>query len=185
MTKAIRVILGSVRAGRLCPIIAQWVTKLGREMSAAEFTLVDLKDRHLPMDDEPNIPAQNHGYTQKHTLAWSREIDEAGAFIIVTPQYNGATPAPLKNAIDHLCDEWAGKPVLIVTYGMQGGTKCAEQVRQLVLSLKMRPTVVAPAIMLPKNLNAPLDPDADFADYVSTLRNGLDELSAMLHARTC
>ena len=134
------------------------------------------------MDDEPNIPANADGYEQPHTKAWSMEVTGIDAFVIVTPQYNGGIPAPLKNAIDHLCPEWEGKPVLNVTYGIQGGTKCAEQLRQLVVGLKMRPTSFTPALTLPQLIKdgAPLDPAAAFSDSVDSIRVAFTELAALL-----
>jgi len=41
--------------------------------------------------------------------------------------------------LDHLFNEWGGKPVLVVTYGGRGGGKCEEQLK-VVLSggLKMK-----------------------------------------------
>ncbi len=57
------------------------------------------------------------------------------AIVFVSPQYNWGYPAPLKNAIDHLYKEWAGKPAMIVTYGGHGGSKCAAQLRQAFAEL--------------------------------------------------
>ncbi len=110
----ILVIAGSVRPRRICIQVANWVAAAGREATDLTFEVVDLKDWPLPMDDEPEIPAAG-GYALDHTRAWSRKIAEAPGFVFVTPQYNWGYPAPLKNALDHLYQEWAGKPAMIVT----------------------------------------------------------------------
>ena len=183
MPATIRIILGSVRAGRLCPFVAEWIAELGREATGLECSLLDLKERHLPMDDEPAVPAHGEGYSQPHTKAWSQEVKETSAFVIVTPQYNGGIPAPLKNAMDHLYGEWEGKPVLNVTYGGQGGTKCGEQLRQLTTSLNMRLVDISPALVLPKAVleeDAKLDPVTAFAEAADLVREGFGELAAML-----
>src|SRR5262249_6780812 len=74
------VIVGSTRAQRICPQIAQWVAEIGRGTIAREFEIVDLKDWPLPMDDEPGIPAI-HDYAMEHTNAWSRKIGDADAIV--------------------------------------------------------------------------------------------------------
>ncbi|WP_197460338.1 NADPH-dependent FMN reductase [Gluconobacter albidus] len=118
MTKRVLVIMGSVRAGRHCPAIAQWVSGVGQERTDIEIEIIDLAEWLLPMDDEPGIPALGL-YEQHHSKAWGQKVAQAHGF--VTPQYNWGYPAALKNAIDHCYLEWKGKPLLIVTYGGHGG----------------------------------------------------------------
>ena len=131
----VQVILGSVRAGRLCPKVSAWVIGIGRASTGLNYELVDLANWPLPLDDEPGIPALGE-YAQEHTRAWGRKIATAAAFVFVTPQYNWGYPAALKNAIDHLYQEWGGKPVTIVSYGGHGGGKCAAQLRQVTTASK-------------------------------------------------
>ena len=180
----IQIIVSSVRAGRLCPIIASWIADIGRDCQGlGDLSLLDLADWLLPMNDEPDVPAHGKPYRQEHTRAWSKTITETSALIIVTPQYNWGYPASLKNAMDHLCKEWEGKPLLIVSYGGQGGTKAARQLRQVAECLKMRPVVTEPALSLPKNVisgTAQLDPATAFADDRELVRRGLTELASML-----
>src|SRR5262249_17042019 len=128
---SILVIVGSMRAKRICPQVARWVAEVGRTTTTREIEIVDLKDWPLPMDDEPGIPAV-HDYVNEHTGAWSRKISSGGAIVFVAPQYNWGYPASLKNAIDHLYKEWHGKPAMIVSYGHRGGNKCAAQLRQVL-----------------------------------------------------
>ncbi|MCL2715856.1 MAG: NAD(P)H-dependent oxidoreductase [Alphaproteobacteria bacterium] len=141
------VIAGSTRARRLCLHIAQWVAGIGRDSISADFEIIDLRDWRLPMDDEPGIPALGD-YEFAHTRAWSDKIAHANGFVFVTPQYNWGYPAPLKNALDHLYQEWAGKPAVIVTYGGHGGGKCARQLRQVLRGLKMKPIALSPRLSL-------------------------------------
>ena len=180
----VQIIVSSVRMGRLCPAVAEWVAGVGREETGLDFALLDLKDRHLPMDDEPAVPAHGKHYVQEHTRAWSREVEKAAAFVIVTPQYNAALPASLKNAMDHLFEEWADKPVLIVSYGGHGGAKAGMQLRELCEGLKMRPVATMPGLTLPKETigadGKPLDADAAFAESLGTVKQGLAELEAAM-----
>src|SRR5580698_2938604 len=145
----ILVIVGSVRPRRIALQVAEWAAEVGRETTEAAFEVVDLKDWPLPMDDEPDVPAAG-GYEFDHTHAWSRKIAAADAFVFVTPQYNWGYPAPLKNALDHLYKEWAGKPAMIVTYGGHGGGKCAKQLRQVLKGLHMKPVPTHTGCVLPR-----------------------------------
>jgi NAD(P)H-dependent FMN reductase len=176
------VIVGSVRAKRICPQIAAWVAEIGRESTSAEIELLDLKDWPLPMDDEPGVPAA-HPYENEHTRAFGRKIAEATAFVFVTPQYNWGYPAPLKNALDHLYKEWSGKPAMIVTYGTRGGGKCAAQLRQVLKGLHMKP-VAATALKLSRDrIEANfgnIDAACAFATHERDLRRGFAQLQAAL-----
>jgi NAD(P)H-dependent FMN reductase len=178
---AVLVIMGSVRAGRLCPAIASWVAEIGRISTRLSYELADWP---LPPDDEPGVPVLG-SYSQDHTRAWSRKIASAGGFVFVTPQYNWGYPAVLKNALDHLYKEWAGKPLMIVSYGGHGGGKCAAQLRQVAEGMKMRPVTTMPGITLTRQMiesGSSLDPKRDFQDHVEDIRRAFSELAAQLES---
>lgn len=183
--KTVLLIMGSTRAGRKCPQVAAWVKSIGQACSDFAYEVVDLASWSLPMDDEPDIPALGH-YTQAHTRAWSDKIKTADAVVFVTPQFNWGYPAVLKNAIDHLYDEWRDKPTAIVTYGGHGGTRCARQLRRVAVSLKMRVVGTTPALALPDEVirqGAILDPDRDFLASKPVVRKTLIELADQLVGR--
>lgn len=184
-TPAVLVVMGSTRAGRLCPKIASWVISVAQEATNLAYELTDLADWRLPMNDEPGIPALG-AYSQDHTRAWSDKVASADAIMFVTPQYNWGYPAALKNAIDHLYREWTGKPVVIVTYGGHGGGKCAAQLRQVTEGLKMRPVATMPAIELTDDmiLGGHLDCAADFRAHAGVVRQAVGELVAELGSIT-
>jgi NAD(P)H-dependent FMN reductase len=169
-----------MRSRRIGVDIAQWVANIGRQATGRTFEVVDLKDWPLPMDDEPAMP---HGgdYAFEHTRAWSRKVAGAGAFVFVTPQYNWGYPAPLKNALDHLYGEWAAKPAMIVTYGGQGGGKCAEQLQQVCEGLHMKPIATKPALRLSRDIiqadSGRIDPALEFADHLDDLARAFNELA--------
>ncbi len=180
------VIAGSVRPRRLSVQIAGWVAEIGQVTADGSFEVVDLKDWPLPMDDEPGIPAAGV-YASEHTQAWSRKISEAQAFVFVTPQYNWGYPAALKNALDHLYTEWAGKPAMLVTYGGHGGGKCAEQLRQVCEGLQMTPVATMPRLRLSRGQieanSGDIDPKVDLAIHLQDLRQAFAELAAVGHGR--
>ncbi len=178
-TSPILVIAGSVRPKRIALQIAQWVSEIGREVMDRTLEVVDLKDWHLPMDDEPGIPATG-AYACDHTRVWSRKIAEAGALVFVTPQYNWGYPAALKNALDHLYSEWAGKPAMIVSYGGHGGGKCADQLRQVCEALHMNLIATQPRMKLPRERieanTGDIEPAIEFAGHLAELRQAFGEL---------
>ena len=175
-------IMGSTRANRVCPKIAQWAAEIGRSCNDHVYEVVDLADWPLPMNDEPGIPAMG-SYAQAHTLAWSKKVAGADAVVFVTPQYNWGYPAVLKNALDHLYREWGGKPAAIISYGGHGGSKCAAQLRQVAGALEMRVVPTAPGIVLSEDMirrGAPVDPARDFGAYVEPIAQAFRELAALM-----
>lgn len=147
----IGIICGSTRTPRVGPQITQFVrdtiqshleTTTTNNSSDKSFHLViiDIADFHLPLFDEPGIPQaikDPSQYTHQHTRHWSARIAPLDGFVLVTPQYNWGIPAALKNAIDFLFHEWAGKPVMVVSYGGHGGGRAAEALRVVCLGLRM------------------------------------------------
>jgi NAD(P)H-dependent FMN reductase len=64
------------------------------------------------------------------------------------PEYNYGYNAELKNAIDYLHQEWAYKPVGLVSYGgVAAGTRAAQMIKQVVTTLRMTP--ILDAVSLP------------------------------------
>ncbi|KAF7880203.1 uncharacterized protein EAF01_012051 [Botrytis porri] len=96
----------------------------------------------LPLLDEPGVPSKYPAtnptphYAKAHTRAWSIEILKHSAFIFVIPQYNWGYPAVIKNAMDYLYYEWAGKRVFVVSYGGQDGGKAVAQLIQRLPTLQ-------------------------------------------------
>jgi len=64
------------------------------------------------------------------------------AFIIVLAENNFGFPAPIKNAIDYLYNEWMQKPVAFVSYaGASGGLRSTQMLKQVVTTPNMMPIV--------------------------------------------
>ncbi|MEO6547819.1 MAG: NAD(P)H-dependent oxidoreductase [Ferruginibacter sp.] len=138
---SLKIIIASTRPGRKGPAVAAWIHELASQHGAFEVTLLDLAIINLPFLDEPFHPRLQK-YQHEHTKNWSSVIDNADAFIIVTPEYNFGFPAPLKNALDFLYNEWNYKPVAFVSYGgIAAGTRCVQMLKQVVTAQKMMPIV--------------------------------------------
>ncbi|WP_127571237.1 NADPH-dependent FMN reductase [Georgenia faecalis] len=128
--------------------VAAWVSELARRNRAFEVDDVHLQEMGLPFFDEPELPRYRR-YVHEHTRAWSQRIEPADAFIIVSPEYNRGYSALLKNALDYLAQEWAFKPVGLVSYGsgMTAGLRGAEALRPVLSALQMYP--VREMVMVP------------------------------------
>lgn len=119
----LKIITSTVREGRKGPLVAAWVAEQLKENTDFEIEVLELGEINLPLCTEPYHPSL-HKYLHPSTIHWGQRIAEADAFMFVLAEYNHSYPAPIKNAIDTLGIEWAGKPVGFVTYGgIAGGTR--------------------------------------------------------------
>jgi NAD(P)H-dependent FMN reductase len=158
----LKIIIASTRPGRKGPLIGSWIFELAKKNPAFDTTLLDLAVINLPFFDEPYHPRLQQ-YQHGHTKNWSDIIDRADAFIIVTPEYNFGYPAPIKNALDFLYNEWNYKPVAFVSYGgLAGGTRCVQMLKQVVTAQKMMP--VTEAVHIPFFMNYINDQDGFVPD---------------------
>ncbi|MDB5119413.1 MAG: hypothetical protein JWN56_631 [Sphingobacteriales bacterium] len=137
----IKIITSTTREGRKGIAVANWITNLAKQDSTYTIELLDLAQINLPFMDEPNHPRMQQ-YIHEHTKQWSKSIDEADAFIIVLAEYNFGFPAPIKNALDYLYNEWMHKPVAFVSYGgISGGLRATQMLKQVVTAIHMMPIV--------------------------------------------
>jgi NAD(P)H-dependent FMN reductase len=137
------IIIGSTRPGRVGLPVARWFAERAREHGGFDVELADLAELALPFLDEPKHP-RFHDYTHEHTFRWSEMVEAADAFVLVTSEYNHGYPAPLKNAIDFLNQEWHDKPLGFVSYGgVSAGTRAMQQLKQVVQAVRLHPVVEA------------------------------------------
>jgi NAD(P)H-dependent FMN reductase len=166
----IGVILGSTRPGRRGEPVARWVMAEAAQRSDAEFELIDLVDYPLPHLDEPLPPSMGQ-YQNAHTREWAATIGRFDGFVFVTPEYNHSTSGVLKNAIDYLYAEWNNKAMGVVSYGLVGGARAAEQLRLIAGELQMADvrTNVALSLFTDFENLTELRPSAHQADVLDTL----------------
>ncbi len=130
------IIIGSTRPGRHADAVAKWVLEHAKKRTDAEFEIVDLKDYNLPLLDEPMPPSMGQ-YSKPHTKAWAEKIASYDAFVFVTPEYNHAPSAALKNAIDFIYAEWNNKAAGFVSYGSANGARAVEHLRLIMGELQI------------------------------------------------
>lgn len=142
----LQIIVASTRQDRKGLAVAHWVERLAIAHAEFDVELVDLATVGLPLFDEPNHPRLGQ-YTNQHTKDWSATVSRADAFVLVTPEYNHSFPGSLKNALDYLSQEWADKPVGLVSYGgVSAGLRAATALKPVLAALRMMPVVDAVAI---------------------------------------
>jgi NAD(P)H-dependent FMN reductase len=133
------VVVGSTRPGRRGAAVAAWATQVAaahlRGVAVGLRTL-DLAAFGLPLLDEP-VPAAFGEYARPHTRRWAEAVAACDGFLLVTPEYNHSLPAALKNALDFLYAEWHDKAAGVVGYGVAGGVRAIEHLRQVLGELRV------------------------------------------------
>ncbi|KAL1964157.1 hypothetical protein VTN77DRAFT_7245 [Rasamsonia byssochlamydoides] len=151
--KKIAIISTSTRTPRVGPSIAAWVHDVLQNRpdqnndidKSLELRVVSVADFNLPVFDEPVLPAtvpEKASFTHEHSKRWSAEIAQYAGYIFVIPEYNYGLAGATKNAIDYLYHEWIGKPVMVISYGVQGGKRASQQLSETLelMKLKVVPT---------------------------------------------
>lgn len=137
MSLKLKIIIGSTRPGRVGPKVADWVAKEAATHGVFDVEIVDLEEIGLPLLDEAKHPVMR-AYEHDHTKRWSAIVDEADAFVFVTPEYDYFPPASIVNALQVLSTEWNYKPAGTVSYGgVSGGMRSGDHLRSLIGGLKM------------------------------------------------
>ncbi|GMF44670.1 unnamed protein product [Phytophthora fragariaefolia] len=186
----VALIVGSVRASNNGDGLGAWLSARFDAVAKSDTKLVlasELMDLPLPIGPvmDPVMAAaikSPEEYADPAVQAWSRTVTATPAVVILTPQYNWGYPGHLKNLLDHLYTEWKDKPVVLVTYGGHGGSKCAEQL-QLVLGGGFHMDVVAHVgITLPKEFIR--SPDrvgaSDVPEFLAEYEPKIDEAFTLL-----
>lgn len=165
MTIKIKIIVGTTRQRRFGDKPAHWITEEARAQPDVEVELLDLRDYPLPFFDEPVSPIWSKGqYANEAVQRWADRIADGDAFVMVTPEYNHGYPAVLKNAIDSIYPEWVNKPVGFVSYGNAGGARAVEQLRQVVVEMRMLPirsAIHIPVAVYLAVMNEPMPPNPE------------------------
>lgn len=145
MSKKIKLILGSVRQGRVGAPIAEWLVNVAKE-SGVDVEVLDLKEVNLPKFESAVSPMYAAVDTPE-AKAWAAQIAEADGLIFLTSEYNRSIPASLKDAIDYLYTEWNGKRASIVSYGwIDGGASATKHLTDILNWVKIE--LVAPSVAI-------------------------------------
>ncbi|MEO3784616.1 NAD(P)H-dependent oxidoreductase [Actinocorallia sp. B10E7] len=121
------VIVSSVRGGRFGPVVANWFAS--QAGPAFDLDVIDLAEVDLPL----SLPAKGDQPDPEAAAVLARitpRLEQADAFVVVTPEYNHSYPASIKNLVDWHFTQWQAKPVGFVSYGgVSGGLRAVEHLR--------------------------------------------------------
>lgn len=147
--KNVALVVTSTRGIRVGPNVASLVsTVLQPSAKAANINLktVDLKSFNLPVFSESLPPKMispgGPQFEQETSRAWADEMSSHDGYIFILNEYNYSMSGAAKNAIDYLMNGFTGKPVALVSYGIQGGNLANDQAKGILS--KMGLTVVEP-----------------------------------------
>ena len=181
----LRVIVGSVREGRVGFSVARWFVGVAESDPRFEVTEIDLADLDLPLLSEPELPARRD-YRQEGTKRLSELVEPADAYVLVAPEYNAGPSPALKNAFDHLYHEWRYKPVGFVSYGgVSGGMRGVQALKPNLLQFSMMPVpegVVIPFVdsMIEDGTFHPTEPvEQGAASLLDSLARWADALKVL------
>lgn len=129
----IEIIAGSPRNPSLNKRVAMYVYKHLQSISKHNIGLIALNEHELPFIQ--HVWSQPQSAPEEHR-ALAERMFAADAFIISSPEYNGAYSPAMKNLFDHFPKQ-NKKPFGIITSsdGVMGGIRASQQLLQLVPAL--------------------------------------------------
>jgi chromate reductase len=137
----IGIVLGSTRVRRLGDRVCRFVqSQAAAAVPGASFTVLDLASYQLPFFDEDIAPLNNRGRSPAEPVRrWLDDMAAADGYLFLTPEYNYAVPAVLKNALDYLAREAEAKPASILSYSdtSHGGNIAGHELRLTLNKLGM------------------------------------------------
>jgi len=179
----LQIIIGSTRPTRAADLVAPWVIDRASSHPAFDVEVLDLRDWPLPIFAETFATIGDFSdptYSDPIVRRWNRKIKEAGAYLVVTPEYNHSVPGVLKNAIDNVFVSFAfrNKPIASVGYsgGVSGGVRAIEHLAQIAIEAELVP--LRTAVVIPQVAEAfdergdPVNPVAEIS-----LQTALDDLA--------
>jgi NAD(P)H-dependent FMN reductase len=139
-TTRLQIIIDSTRVGRTADQVASWVINRARAQGGFEVQVPDPRNwprpifaEHVGSSGAFNDPT----YSRPIVRDWNRKINEAAAYLVITPEHNHSGPGVLKNAIDSAFVSFAfrKKPVVAVGYSGRsgGGVRAVEHLAEIAV----------------------------------------------------
>lgn len=179
----IAVVLGSTREGRMGERI--WLAFKNQakewEQKGVELDFVDLKELDLPFFYEDLAPMMNKDrHLHPSEEKWLKSLESSDGFIFLTPEYNWATTAVLRNALDYVAHQMRGKAARTISYAPHPGGGFAGG-RDLDVLLGKLGAFIMPTPIALRNVQASIDADgtllADKEITEKTLKGAVDEVA--------
>ncbi len=135
----IGILVGSLRKDSYNKRIAHFI--LEQQSNNFRYSIIEIGD--LPLY---NQDYDDHGTVPESYIRFRQEITPMDGILFITPEYNRAVPAVLKNAIDvgsrpYGRNKWDGKPAAIISssIGAYGGFGANHQLRQSLVFVNLHP----------------------------------------------
>ena len=179
--KKLLVVTSSVRENRIADNILKFTLSQLAGFKDYEITVADLKKLPMPFFNAPVSPSNDDFVaTDENVIAWTKMVGEADGIVFLVAEYNYSMTAVLKNAIDWIYKEWAGKPVTFVGYGWVGGSRAIASLR-----IVMGSTIAAKATETEANLRflKEIDLEGNIIDEgmsIAAVETVLEELTTTL-----
>jgi NAD(P)H-dependent FMN reductase len=171
----IGIVIGSTRSTRKGADIARWILDHARSRLDADYEILDVVAFDLAfLDQYPTVrPAESR---------WIAALNAFDGYVFVSPEYNHAPGAALKNAMDLGSSAWHDKAAAFVGYGGFGGVRAVEILRLVAASLQLATVKQQVALTLSSDFSADgqLIPRAHQAEAVAAMFDGLVEWSSAM-----
>ena len=168
----IAIIAGSPRKTSVTVRVALFLENWLKQNHDHEIDLIAMRDWEIPAVQ--NVwPTPDKAPEPFRQLA--NRINEADAFILVSPEYNGSYSPAMKNLLDHFPKQ-AHKPFGIVTAspGAMGGIRASQQLLQLVPALF---GIASPYLLIVPAVDKKFSPEGKLLDasFESAVHNFITE----------
>lgn len=155
----IEIISGSPRSNSITNRVALHLKNWLTQETTHEINSIEMKDWTVPTvqtvwSSPEKVPAE--------FKALAERIENADAYILVTPEYNGSYSPAMKNLLDHF-PKRHHKPFGIVTAspGAMGGMRAAQQLLLLVPALM---GIASPYMLIVPAVDKKFNADGDLLD---------------------
>jgi NAD(P)H-dependent FMN reductase len=154
------IISGSARPNRQSHKIALEVLKRLDTVENIQPTILDVREKPLPLLESIY---RNHPNPTENMHHWKKELDQADAFLIVSPEHNGSYSGALKNTLDHFFEEYNNKPmgIIAVSAGALGGINAAMALQHFCLKVG---GLLMPAFLITPKVQSMFDADGILID---------------------
>lgn len=175
----IALISSSIRNGRKSHRVSLYLQEKLQKDHGVEVIMLDLLEYEFPLFPER---LKNLEKPDRKVTEFADQVKNADGILIVTPEYNGALPASLKNVIDLLFEEWKRKPIAIstVSSGAFGGSQV---ITSLVFMLWKIGAWMVPAMFPVPHIAEAFDEEGKPSDEAGTGKRAarfLEELMDMV-----
>lgn len=156
----VTIISGSARPNRQSHKIALEVLMRLEDIENIQPSLLDVRENPLPLLESIY---RNHPAPTENMHYWKKELDQADAFLIVSPEHNGSYSGALKNTLDHFYEEYNSKPmgIIAVSAGALGGINAAMALQHFCLKVG---GYLLPAFLLTPKVQSLFDPEGSLID---------------------